>query len=467
MLAAIVSALAIPMAVANAAAPPSRTDLAPTRGAESVPPTAAPAPSHSPGPTLDEVAAIFESSCVKCHSGSHAKLGLRLERDTFYRATVNVPARSSRRVKLVSPGDPDHSMLYLRLLPPSQGGYRGPQMPMGGHLGADRIETIRAWIESFPVEPWGPPESGPAPSRSAREVAAPGSAPGPAAEASGSTHESAAAGSAPGSAGVSSASSRAGMTPASAPAGPVLPAPLFFDSFTAQLPTPDPLGRKMLEFRFTHRFRTSAKDAGADGLYGLDGGAWISLGLAYGITEWLDVGMRRSDDLQDYEAYAKAALIRQDAESPLSVAFFGSRIRLDGPDLANRNRWTAQLVIARRFAEWLSVEMVPSYATRTDYLDEQVTTGTTALGFAAELRFKPYIAVTGETIIQFDGVKGPFRSATLGLELRTANHAFHVLLTNSRGTQTDLYLPGGDLDWRKNQFRLGFNISRTFDLAHD
>src|SRR5262249_12072929 len=149
-----------------------------------------------------------------------------------------------------------------------------------------------------------------------------------------------------------------------------LRAPLFFDSFTAHLPTPDTLGHGMLEFRFTHRFKTSARVAGADNLFGLDGGAWISLGLAYGITDWLDAGLRRTDDLQDYEAYFKVALARQSRGGfPLGIAFYESVIRLDGTGVENRNSWSAQLSVGRRFSEWLSVEIVPSYAMHTDFLD--------------------------------------------------------------------------------------------------
>lgn len=410
--------------------------------------------------SLDDVARFFEASCTRCHSGAHAKLGLLLDRDSFYRSTVNVPARSSRRIKLVSPGDPEHSMLYLRLLPPSVGGYRGPQMPMGKHLSSQEIVIIRSWIEQFPKEPWGPPER--------TGLASSQHPPAPVGEPishSTAVADSAAQATSPHPEGATSSESRS--TTASEPGLLERPAaPLFFDTFSAQLPTSDTLGRKMLEFRFTHRFKTSTKEAGADNLYGLDAGAWISLGLAYGVTDWLDVGVRRTNDLQDYEAYMKASLLRQKGRSPLAVSFYESFVRLDGPDLANRNRWTAQLVLARRIAEWLSVTLVPSYVSTPDFLDEDVKRGTTAVGAAAEVRLKSYIAVTGEYIAQIGGVKAPYRSGTVGLQLRTANHAFHLLFTNARGTHTDVYLPGGDLDWRHHEFRLGFNISRTFDLGH-
>ncbi len=37
-----------------------------------------------------------------------------------------------------------------------------------------------------------------------------------------------------------------------------------------------------------------------------------------------------------------------------------------------------------------------------------------------------------------------------------------MFATNTPGAQTDLYVTGGDVKLRDGDFRLGFNISRTF-----
>jgi hypothetical protein len=60
------------------------------------------------------------------------------------------------------------------------------------------------------------------------------------------------------------------------------------------------------------------------------------------------------------------------------------------------------------------------------------------------------------------GVEAPFQSLSVGYSVATARHAFHLLLSNTAGAHTDLYAPGGDLDVSENHFRIGFNISRTF-----
>jgi uncharacterized beta barrel domain-containing protein DUF5777 len=354
------------------------------------------------------VGRLLQSRCAMpaCHAGPRPAQGMRLEADQVYRSVVNVPARTDRQLLRVAPGDPDRSLLYLKLLPPGEGGYHGPRMPLSmDPLTAEEIASVRAWIESFASALWGrPPEAG-------GESAIPRT---------------------------------------------------FQDAVLANLPTPDPLGARTMEFQFAHRFKASAPDAGSQGLYGLDSGAWISLDLAYGLTRTLDAGLRRTNLEVDYEAYAKWALLQQSpGAAPVSIAFRGSVANVRAPDRVNRTRWGGQLILARRFGRWISLMAVPTYVTHTNDLDPEDDRGTAAVGAGAELRLGPRRAVTGEWIGQTSGVQAPFQSVSLGFSMATARHVFHLLLTNTQGHHTDLFAPGGDLDVRDGEFRLGFNISRT------
>src|SRR5215471_8747006 len=200
---------------------------------------------------------LLQSRCAMpgCHDGPKPAQGMRLEMDQIYRSTINVPAHTDSRFLRVSPGDPEHSLVYLKLLSPHQGGYRGPRMPLSmDPLSEDEIARNRAWIESFPKEQWG---------QAVPATAAP-------------------------------VTTRA-----------------FQDAYLANLPTPDALGAKTMEFRFAHRFKASAPGAGSHGFYGLDSGAWISLELAYGLSDAFEVGLRRTNLEVDYEGYFKWAILRQ------------------------------------------------------------------------------------------------------------------------------------------------------------
>jgi hypothetical protein len=61
-------------------------------------------------------------------------------------------------------------------------------------------------------------------------------------------------------------------------------------------------------------------------------------------------------------------------------------------------------------------------------------------------------------------VEAPFQSLSVGYSVATARHVFHLILSNTAGAHTDLYAPGGDLDVEENHFRIGFNISRTYQV---
>jgi mono/diheme cytochrome c family protein len=363
-------------------------------------------------------ARVIEARCVRCHSGPKPEGGLRLDAATLYRETVNVPSRAQSGMRVVDPARPDTSTLFRKLLTPGEGGYRGPRMPMHADaLSQDELAQIRRWIESFPRVTWD-----------GRAVAASAAPPAP-------------------------------------PDGGA-PVPIFQNGHLVNLPTPDTLGPKGLEFRILHRFKSAAGAAGSQNLWGLDGGAWISFGLAAALADDLDVGIRRTNLHQSWEGYAKWALVRQrDGGSPLSVALLGLGAHVSAENRANEDRLGAQAIVARRFGDRFSAMLVPTYVSRTHVFDAADTRGTWALGAGGEFRFSSFTALTGEWVTQLAGVAAPFESASIGLSIATSRHVFHLLLTNTSGAHTDQYAPGGDLDWSEGDFRLGFNITRTFDRS--
>ena len=197
------------------------------------------------------VGRLLQSRCALpgCHVGPDAAEGMRLEASRIYRSTVNVRSRSDRRFLRVMPGAPEQSLLYLKLLPAHDGHYRGDRMPLGmDALSEADLALVRQWIDSFSEDLWGEADS-----------------------------------------------------PESITAAPRV----FQDSHLHNLPTPDPLGAGVFEFRILHRFKASVSASGGSGLYGLDSGAWISLGLAYGLARNLELGVRRTSLQTDYEAYLK------------------------------------------------------------------------------------------------------------------------------------------------------------------
>lgn len=85
--------------------------------------------------TLAQVMPIFKAHCMPCH-GDAAQGGLRLD-------TVEGLRKGGVSGKLIVPGKPNSSVLYLRTISDKM----GPRMPMGFRpLDAQKTETMRRWI---------------------------------------------------------------------------------------------------------------------------------------------------------------------------------------------------------------------------------------------------------------------------------------------------------------------------------
>jgi hypothetical protein len=366
---------------------------------------------------------LVEARCLGCHGPDEPEAGLDLTPERLARATVNVPSHTQPGLRLVDPGRPDRSALYLKTLPATEGHYRGPRMPMrAAPLDAAETAVLKNWIGSFDPAVWGEP------------------APAAAAEAA------------------PSAESRA-------PEGS-RPVPIFQDTRLLQLPTTETLGPTGIETRFLHRFKESVEEAGWYGLGGLDGGAWTSLGVAVGLGPRFDLELRRTNLFKDWALNGKLALATQRPDgSPLSVAVELGYEYLQERSAANRNRVSLSVPIARRFGERLSLLAVPMYASRANPFDPDDTGGTVALGLGGEFWLNPHLSLTGEWIGQLAGVDLPYQSGSVAFSIFTSRHIFRLVLTNTSGMHTSLYAPGGELDWSEGEFRLGFNIVRTFDRA--
>ena len=96
-------------------------------------------------PTLESIQAnVFDASCIVCHSGAGAPLGLRLDSASSFTSLVGVPSRQAGSLLLVDPGNPDGSYLVQKLEGTAA---EGAQMPLGGPpVPQSTIDFVRQWI---------------------------------------------------------------------------------------------------------------------------------------------------------------------------------------------------------------------------------------------------------------------------------------------------------------------------------
>lgn len=86
---------------------------------------------------------LFTPTCSGCHGASGAA-GLSLTASNAYSNLVGVPSRTSGGVLRVAPGDPDNSMIIMKV--EGRPGV-GSRMPLGGSaLPDETIQLLRDWI---------------------------------------------------------------------------------------------------------------------------------------------------------------------------------------------------------------------------------------------------------------------------------------------------------------------------------
>lgn len=240
-------------------------------------------------------------------------------------------------------------------------------------------------------------------------------------------------------------------------------------------------GKGILDFKISHRF--GRIDGGSQEFFGLDG-ATIRLGLDYGVTNWLTVGVGRSSYQKEYDGYVKARILRQttDGSMPLSLSYVGSMSvtsltdnQLMGRQLqpgetyyfSNRLFFSNQLLIARKFNQWLSLQLMPIHIHYNLVNTTNEPNDVLALGIGGRVKLNQRVSLNAEYYYQIPDYQldGTTNSLSIGFDIETGGHVFQLHFTNSTG-MTERTFVGQTVDkWDDGGMRFGFNISRVFTIA--
>lgn len=238
-------------------------------------------------------------------------------------------------------------------------------------------------------------------------------------------------------------------------------------------------GRGILDFKISHRF--SAMSGGVHEFFGLDG-ATIRLGLDYGVTDWLTVGVGRSSLYKEYDGYVKAKLLRQTTknEIPLSVSYVGgmsvtslSADKLLGRPLvppetykfSNRLFYFNQLLLARKFSNLFTLQLMPTHIHYNFVNTAAEPNDIYALGGAGRIRLSKRTTLNLEYFYQFNQLTGTTNSLSVGFDIETGGHVFQLMFTNSMGMTERTFVAQTTDKWQDNGYRFGFNIARVFTVV--
>ena len=228
----------------------------------------------------------------------------------------------------------------------------------------------------------------------------------------------------------------------------------------------------VLEFLISHRF--GRLNEGAYNLFGLDDSN-IRLGLEYGISDRLNIGVGRSSFLKMYDGFLKYKLLHQQTGKknvPLSlVAFTNLTINtlrsVDGEDVkfSRRLQYTYQLLIARKFSSNFSLQLMPTLVHRNIVIAAQDDNNLWAIGAGGRYKLSGSVALNLEYYYQLNPDAGnPYNALAIGFDIETGGHVFQLHLTNARAMVEPVFVGATTGNFWDGDIHFGFNISRVFDL---
>ncbi len=231
----------------------------------------------------------------------------------------------------------------------------------------------------------------------------------------------------------------------------------------------------VLDFKISHRF--GRLNGGAYELFGLDA-ASIRIGLDYGVTPWLNVGVGRSSVGKMYDGFMKVKFLRQQTGKrniPISMLWVSdmavSSLRNTNSDLdpylnSHRLFYTHQLIVGRKFTEGFSLQFMPSLVHRNLVLTRAESNDVIVLGVGGRLKLSKRVALNMEYYYTLPNQLDPryTNSLSIGFDIETGGHVFQLHFTNSTGMVENAFMTETTGDWLNGDIHFGFNVSRVFTV---
>ncbi len=365
------------------------------------------------------VVSLFQERCAVCHKGKTPPQGLSFE-PARIAAAIDAPSREVPESKIIDTAAPEASYILKKVR--RESGIKGKPMPPPKALEADELTVLEAWVlglEKFPVP--------------ASAVGSPGDGAAVPVQ--------------------SAAEKPAAKRPFDTPA--------FWGTRLLNLPTTTTPDKGDFLIRISHRFSDRVEE-GFNDLFGLDSYANILVSVGYGITDKLAVAVGRARSYKEFEFSADwlAAEQGKTAGLPFSATFHGGvSLATDGsPDEA---KIFAAVSLARQFTRRFSVLVVPAIVTNANHwaLNPE---STFSLGLGTRYMILQDLSIIAEWVPALAGYKEIESGWGVGIEKKIGRHVFQFFVNNALGLTTAQFLPGGDLRLGDFDFRIGFNIFRTF-----
>jgi len=231
-----------------------------------------------------------------------------------------------------------------------------------------------------------------------------------------------------------------------------------------------------LDLRIRHHFGDIGGEFGdSHTLFGLDGATDLYIGLDYGITNKLTVGVGRSKHDELYNLFLKQKLVQQSDKFPFSTTLLAQSAWITRKERTfnelqdGRSSYFFQALIASKLSEHLSLQISPGYLIREQMEDPLDEKGLFTAGIGGRLKLSKRMAFIADyqlvNLTRSDKLaKTYYNPLGVGLEIETGGHIFSLNFMNSEYIVENNFLPGTNKSWTDGGVRFGFTISRNFTL---
>jgi hypothetical protein len=234
-------------------------------------------------------------------------------------------------------------------------------------------------------------------------------------------------------------------------------------------------GKGVMDVKISHRF--GKINGGAYELFGLDN-ATMRMGLDYGITRYLMVGIGRSTFQKTLDAFFKLKILRQSSGNrnmPITLSYVPTiaykSLKDENPDRKNyfssKLIYTHQLIIGRKFSEATSLQLMPT-VTHVNLVQLQTDPNDlVSIGIGGRQKLSKRVSLNAEYYYQLPDYKitGTTNSLSVGFDIETGGHVFQLHFTNSQGMSERTFINETTGQWEKGDIFFGFNISRVFTIG--
>ena len=223
-----------------------------------------------------------------------------------------------------------------------------------------------------------------------------------------------------------------------------------------------------LDLRISHRF--GPVSSGLYELFGLDQ-ATIRIGLEYGISNKLMIGLGRSSYKKNYDGFLKYSLIKQSKNIPISIVYFSSisiesiKMTQENYPFSGRLNYCNQILVAKRLNSKISFQLMPTFIHKNMVEKKSHNNNLFLVGTGMRYKFSNLVAINAEYHYNLNNnINHTYNSFSIGFDIETGGHIFQLHCTNSLSMYEVGFLTETNESWMNGGIHFGFNISREFIL---